>query len=85
MATIKDLERILTAIPGVTEHTVSLIIGEMRRGLPGEKLYIPPPDRSKKAAIADAARKLPTGVVVERFGVSRQYVARVRMLAKKRN
>jgi hypothetical protein len=44
-------------------------------------VYIPPagsrkdPDRA--AAIRQAAARLPTGVVCERFGVRRQYVARI--------
>lgn len=48
---------------------------------PGERIYIAPsgrrndPDRA--ARIVDLARRLPTGVVAERSGVSRQYVHRL--------
>jgi hypothetical protein len=51
----------------------------IRRATPAERVYIPPagsrkdPDRA--AAIRQAAARLPTGVVCERHGVSRQLVA----------
>jgi hypothetical protein len=49
----------------------------IRRSLPGERVYIPAPDTGKKREIVEAAKKLPTAVVVERFGVSRQYVHKI--------
>ena len=53
----------------------------IRREMPGERVYIPPADsriaNDRAAAIKAAAARLPTGVVAQRFGVSRQYVAKV--------
>lgn len=50
----------------------------IRQSWGGERVYIPPPNSRvnshRGAAIAEAAKKLPTGVVRERFGVSRQLV-----------
>ena len=61
-------------IPGVSAETVTMIIVEMQRSLPGEKLYIPAPDTSKKQMVLEAAKKLPHVVAAQRCGVSRQYV-----------
>ncbi len=49
----------------------------IRRSLAGERVYVPAPDTSKKADIANAARTLPTGVVAERFGVTQSYVRKL--------
>lgn len=52
---------------------------EIRRRWPAERVYISPPDSRKDPARAEAirqaAKRLPTGVVAERFGVSRQLVS----------
>lgn len=44
-----------------------------------EKIYVPPPNSRKNPArseaIREAAKRLPTGVVAQRFGVSRQLVS----------
>ena len=85
MATIKEFEMLLLSIPGVSEHTATLIVTEMRRAMPGEKLYIPAQDCSKRAAIELAVRTFPTSVVAERFGVSRRYAQIVAGVSKKRN
>lgn len=53
----------------------------IRQSWPAERIYIPPADSRKDPARADAIRqaaaRLPTGVVAERFGVRRQYVAKL--------
>lgn len=47
----------------------------------GERIYIAPSGRhndgQRAARITDLSRRLPTGVVAERLGVSRQYVHKV--------
>ena len=54
---------------------------QVRHAYPAERVYIPPPrsrkDPERAEAIQSAARELPTGVISERFGVSRSYVHRV--------
>lgn len=63
---------------GIAPETVALIITEMRRSFPGEKIYLQPLESQhnaeRAAKIREAAKQLPTGVVCERFGVSRQLV-----------
>ena len=53
----------------------------IRREMAGERVYIPPADSrkdpAKAEAIRQAAARLPTGVVAQRFGVSRSYAARI--------
>lgn len=48
---------------------------EIRKHWPAERIYIPPADSRKDPgraeAIRQAAKRLPTGVVAERFGVHR--------------
>lgn len=77
MATISDLEELLLNIPGVSEHTASLIIGELRSAFRGQRINIPEERQSKKEQILRAAAQLPTGVVAERYGVTSSYVCRV--------
>ena len=52
----------------------------IRKTWPSERVYIAPPDSRKDparaAAIRQAAKRLPTGVVAERFGVSKSWVHR---------
>lgn len=75
-----ELQRLMLE-SGVSDETVTMIVVEMRRSFGGDKIYIPPPDSRKDAARADAiraaAKRLPTGITAERFGVSRSYVHRV--------
>ena len=53
---------------------------QLRRQYPAERVYIPPADSRKDPARAEAirqaAKRLPTGVVTERFGVHRTTVYR---------
>lgn len=53
----------------------------IRQIMGGERVYVPPPgsrkDGERAEAIREAAKRLPTGMVCERFGVSRQYVQRL--------
>lgn len=75
-----ELQRLMLE-SGVSDETVTMIVVEMRRSFGGDKIYIPPPDSRKDGARADAiraaAKRLPTGITAERFGVSRSYVHRV--------
>jgi len=78
MATLKDLQDLL-AKSGISPETVTMIITEARCVFGGDKIYFPPPgsrkDPDRAEAIRQAAAKLPTGVVCQRFGVSRQLVS----------
>jgi|GEM_PF-4751121 len=62
----------------IDPSTWAAIEQAVRRAHPGEKVYIPQADSRKDPARAEAIRKaaktLPTSVVAERFGVSRQLV-----------
>ena len=53
----------------------------IRQSWPGERVYISPPDSRKDPARADrireAAKRLPTGVVAQRFGVHRSTVSKI--------
>ncbi len=53
----------------------------IRQSWPAERIYIPPADSRKDPgraeAIRQAAKRLPTGVVAERFGVKVSWVHRV--------
>jgi hypothetical protein len=80
MATLKDLQDLL-ARSGIAPETVTMIITEARSVFGGDKIYFPPPgsrkDPERAEAIREAAKRLPTGVVVQRFGVHRSYVYKV--------
>lgn len=90
MATITDLDTIMrllaqeAATMTLDEYRVACI-GELRRRHPGEKLYIPAPDQSKKQQVIALARQLPTGVVATRLGVSQRYARKLAAFPKKRN
>lgn len=79
MATLKDLDELLTRLAEASEG-MSLeefkraIMGEVQREFTGQKIYIAAPDTSKKQMVIEAAKRLPTGVVAERCGVTRRYV-----------
>lgn len=78
MATLKDLQKLMLD-SGISPATVEMIIAEGRRSFGGDKIYFPPPgsrkDPERADAIREAAKKLPTGVVTQRFGVSRQLIS----------
>ena len=76
MATLKDLADLI-ARSGISPETVDLIVGEIGKRFGGDKIYIPAPDHSKKDQMLAALRTLPSGVVAERFGVTRSYACRV--------
>mgnify|MGYP001113763302 CR=1 FL=1 len=84
------LREMLTALVHHAERQQGISVGEqcareweqlIRKSWPGERIYIAPcdsrkdPDRAN--AIREAAKRLPTGVVSERFGVTRSYVYKV--------
>lgn len=54
---------------------------ELRTRWPAQRIYIPPPETRKDPIRADqirrAAKRLPAGVVADRYGVSRSWVYRV--------
>lgn len=82
MATIKDLDELMSYIAqesaGLTLDQFRLkFMAELRVRHGGDRLYIAPPDTSKKAAIEQAVRTLPTDVVAERMGVSKAYTRKV--------
>lgn len=65
---------------GFDEHLAREIERQLQTRYPGERVYIREgtrKDPGRPARIAELARRLPTGVVAERLGVSRQYVHRV--------
>jgi len=75
---LKDLQNLMIR-SGITPETVALIITEGRREFGGERMHWPPPesrkDPQRAEAIRQAAARLPTGVVTQRLGVSRQVVS----------
>lgn len=80
MATLKDLQRLMLN-SGISPEKVEMIIAESRRSFGGDRIYFPPPgsriDPSRAEAIRKAAKTLPTGIVVQRFGVHRSYVYKI--------
>lgn len=51
----------------------------IRQRMGGDRIYVMPPgsrkDPDRAEAMREAAKKLPTGVVTQRFGVSRQLLS----------
>ena len=76
-----DLMERLAAESGesLTEQFTISLEREITRRWSGSEIYVPQADsrkdRVRGEAIAAAARKLPRGIVCERFGVSRQLVS----------
>ena len=86
MPTLRDLMAIVcrhAEARGVSfgEQCARELEAEIRRAFPAERVYIPPADSRKDPcraeAIRQAAKRLPTGVVAERFGVKVSWVHRV--------
>lgn len=83
-----DLARKVAEYHGLEapEQFYSDLSTRTRQAWPGERIYLVPlnsrKDSGRVKAITDAARRLPTGIVAARFGVTRQYVGQV---LKKRN
>ena len=86
MPALRDLLELVcrsaeTAGHRLPEPVVILIERRLREEWGSQRVYIPPLDSRKNGerteAIRRAAARLPTGVVAERFGVSRQWVVRV--------
>lgn len=85
MPTLRELIAFLCDCAAQSGHSFSEdLTGELerqiRRQYPAERVYIPPAnsrkDPARAEAIRQAAARLPTGVVTERFGVHRTTVYR---------
>lgn len=59
----------------------------IQQSFPAERVYIPPAnsphDPARTEAIRQAAARLPTSVVAQRFGISRQAVYKLKLARKK--
>jgi DNA-binding transcriptional regulator LsrR (DeoR family) len=84
MATLREIMRFMCDCAAASGHSFSDEIAEqieqqLRAQYGGDRVYIPPAnsrkDPARGEAIRQAARTLPRGVVVARFGISRQLVA----------
>jgi hypothetical protein len=84
MASLSELQVLMYRLAEANEQLSTkefacLVITEARRNFGGDKTYWPPLDSGKNVERAEAIRKaaatLPTRVVCERFGVSRQLVS----------
>lgn len=87
MVTVPSLRELLNIVCANVEKAHGISIGEqcardmeriVRQSWPSERVYISPldsrkdPDRAE--TIRKAARTLPTGVISERMGISRQLI-----------
>jgi len=76
-----EMPRSAAAGGSTREQGARELEAEIRRAFPAERVYIPPADSRKDPgraeAIRQAAKRLPTGVVAERFGVKVSWVHRV--------
>lgn len=86
MATLNELMDLILQMAEARQRPVDAdFFGEVkvavRQRFGNDRIYVSPPgsrkDGERTEAIRAAAKKLPTGVVKERFGVSRQYVSRI--------
>ncbi|HMY98112.1 MAG TPA: hypothetical protein PLU79_00545 [Burkholderiaceae bacterium] len=86
MPSLHDIIGFMARVASEAGHSFSEdLAGELekqiRRAYPGERIYIAPSTSRKDPArgqqIAELARRLTTGVVAERMGVSRSYVHRI--------
>lgn len=84
MPTLRELMKFVREISSqeglsFTDEFSVLIESQIRQKWPGERIYVMPnnsqrnPERA--AAIVAAASRLPTGIVSERLGVSRQLIS----------
>lgn len=81
MPTLREMMRFLCRCAEQSGHSFSEDLAvelekQLMKEYPMEKVYIPRPDNSKKAAIVEAAKRLPSGVVAQRYGVTRSWVHR---------
>jgi DNA-binding transcriptional regulator LsrR (DeoR family) len=64
-----------------SEDFAETIERQIQARYPAERVYIPPADSRKNGRladkVADAGRTLPTGIIAERFGISRRHAARL--------
>ena len=86
MATLREIMRFMCDCAADAGHSFTDDVAlqleqQLRHQYGGDRVYIPPagsrqdPDRKEK--IRAEIKRLPTGVVAARFGVSRQYVGRL--------
>ncbi|MEW5789529.1 MAG: hypothetical protein AB1899_16920 [Pseudomonadota bacterium] len=62
---------------GISPSVWAEIERAITTAFPGERVYIPHQVTSRKDAIAEATRKLPSAVVAKRFGVTPRWVNRI--------
>lgn len=86
MATLREVLELVQEVARrrdaeINGALVEAIEREIRLRFAADRIYVPPPgsrkDPARTEAIREAARTLPTGVVSQRFGVSRQWVGQV--------
>ena len=83
MATLKDLvELIITGLQerqgvSVGEQCARELEQMIRQSYGGDRIYVRPPDTSKREAVERAVKTLPVAVVAERFGVTAHYARKV--------
>ena len=86
MATLREVMDFMLEVARQTDHGFSDELAaelekQIQRRFAADRIYVPPAnsrkDPARTEAIRTAARKLPTGVVAQRFGVSRQWVGQV--------
>lgn len=75
----------IKADPSFGEQCARELEDIIRHATPGEKVYVPAPDTSKKAQIEAAIRTLPSGVVAERLGVHPSWARKVARGIKRRS
>lgn len=84
MATLREIMKFMCDCAANSGHSfpadvLSQIEKQLRVNYGGDRVYIPPSnsrkDPARGEAIRQAARTMPRGVVVARFGISRQLVA----------
>ena len=85
MATLREIMRFMCDCAAQSGHTFTDEVAmqleqQLRSQYPGDRVYIPPPDKTRRNKIQADLKRLPVGVVAARNGVSKRWVYR---LAKK--
>lgn len=82
MPTLRDLDTLMQLLIESSrdmslDEFKTAVLGEIRRDFAGQKIFVPESRENKRAQIEAATQTLPTGIVAERYGVSRSYVYRI--------